>query len=108
MRSSGPFVTRTQIAGRIVRRAVLRGDVFYFPLPGALGAVWRNQNPFAGQNIVAGMGVFVEIEGGLHTVCVKNGVSAFPQRWFDRAHKDDFLLGYSPNARLPFRAFQQK
>ena len=49
--AAGPRVARTEVAGGIVVRPLLDGVLFHLALPGALGAVGRDQDPLARQRV---------------------------------------------------------
>ena len=54
-------ITGAQVTLRIVTGPVRRRTQLNTPLPRTLGAVWRNENPFAGQCIESPMRLFKKI-----------------------------------------------
>ena len=55
-RSTSSFISGTKITGRIVGRQCLWWQLFHAPLPRALGAMRRDQNPITGKLIQPSMG----------------------------------------------------
>src|SRR5205814_7682956 len=63
--AGGPFVAGAHVACGIVTNGARSGDRFDRALPGTLGAMRRDQNPFASERIESPMRTSVHV-GGRH------------------------------------------
>lgn len=61
VRSAGPFIARTEIAGGIVLQSRRSGGRFHLPSPGALGAMRRHKHPVAREQIETAMRFLIEV-----------------------------------------------
>jgi hypothetical protein len=76
-RSARPFIPRTQITGWIVLRLSRDRNLFDLPLPGTVGAMRRNQYPFAAERIKSAMRILIELQQFSRSVSTMNRQNSY-------------------------------
>ena len=60
--SASPGISRTEIAGRVIFRLFVNGNVLELPLPGSACPMRRNQHPLVGKRVQSAMRIFSKLQ----------------------------------------------